>query len=110
MNPLLQALAFELFHDDEGVSAVVVNFVDDADIWMVELRGRTRFASKSIERPLIFQQMIGNKFKGNMAAKAEVLRFINNSHSAASELRQHAVMGNRLTDDLHRRIARALRP
>ena len=104
MDSLLQALAFELFHDDEGVPVVVLDVVDGADVGMVELRCGARLPHKPLQRALILGQMFGDEFQRDMAAQADVLRLVNNSHSAAAQLRQHAVMGHRLPDNFHGRV------
>ena len=104
MDSLLQALAFELFHDDEGVPVVVLNVVDGADVGMVELRCGARLSHKSFQRARIRGQVLGDEFQRDMPAQAEILRLVNNSHSAAAQLRQHAVMGHRLPDYFHGRV------
>jgi hypothetical protein len=65
---------------------------------------------KPLQRGLILGQVFGNELQCNVAAEAEVLRLINNSHSAAAEFRQHAVMGHRLPNDLHKSYGRELTP
>jgi len=103
MDALLQALAFELFHDDERAAIAVFNVVDGADVGVVELRGGPGLAQKALERDLILGQVFGNKFQRDAAAQADVLRFINHSHAADAQLRQDAVMGYRLANNLHKR-------
>ena len=49
MDQLLQALAFELLHHDEGMPVVVCDVVDRADIGMVKLRGRLCLALKTLQ-------------------------------------------------------------
>ena len=106
MDSLLQALAFELFHDDKRVPVVVLNVVDGADVGVVEQRCGARLSHKTFQRMRILGQVLGDEFQRDMPAQAEVLRLVNNSHSAAAQLRQHAVMGHRLPDDLHGRVRR----
>ncbi len=86
MDPLLQAFAFELFHDDERVSVVVVDVVDGADVGVVELRCGARLPRKPLQRALILRQMFRDEFQRDMPAQADVFRFVNNSHSTTAQL------------------------
>src|ERR1700730_16423204 len=43
-NAMLQSQSIQKLHRDEGLSMLVVNFVDRADVGMVQRRGGLRFA------------------------------------------------------------------
>ena len=59
-NPMLQRLAFEQLHGDERncLAAVVhdVDFIDGADVGVIQRRGCPRFPLKSFERRAIFRE------------------------------------------------------
>ena len=80
---LLQALAVELLHHDEGMPVVVFNAVDRADIRMVQLRGRPRFAGKTLQRFGIASQIFWNEFEGDMTPQLQILRLIHHAHTTA---------------------------
>jgi hypothetical protein len=58
----------------------------------------TRLASKPFQGLRIAREFIGQKFQGDKAAKLGVLSFIDNTHSAATELLDDAVVRNGLAD------------
>jgi hypothetical protein len=47
LNAVLQRHAIEKFHGDERTSIEIADFVDGADVWMVERGGRTSLAPKA---------------------------------------------------------------
>jgi hypothetical protein len=75
---------------------------------VVELGSGAGFAHKSIEGALIVDEVFGDKFQRDMAAEAKILRFINHTHTAATELGEHAVVGYGLADDLHNYVMRTV--
>ena len=101
MDALLQALALQLFHDDEGLPVVVFNVVDGADVGVVQLRSSPGLPRESLQRARVLRQVLGDEFQGDMTPQTEVFRFVNNSHSTDAQLRQHAVMRHRLANDFH---------
>src|ERR1700722_6233417 len=109
MDSLLKPLTFQLLHDDEGLAVVVLDVVNSTNARMVKLRGRSRFAGKSLEGAWIFGQVFGNKLQSDMPAQAEIFRFVNNSHSPSAELRQDVIVRNGLPDHLHEFIGRTRR-
>ncbi len=56
-DPLAQRPAFEEGHDDEGASIDLVDFVDRADVGVVELGGSFGFALEALAAFLIAKQM-----------------------------------------------------
>jgi hypothetical protein len=47
LNQLLQRLAFEVFHGDEGLAVLFAYIVDGADIWVIQCRGGFGFTLKA---------------------------------------------------------------
>ena len=72
----------------------LVNFVDGADVGVVESGGGTSLAAETFERLRIVSYVVGQEFQGDKAAEAGVFRFIYDAHSAAAELLDDAVMRN----------------
>ncbi len=46
-DAMLQGHAFEKFHGDESIAALIVNFVDGADVGMIKRGGGFGFALKA---------------------------------------------------------------
>src|ERR1700722_1354977 len=74
------------------------DFVDGADIGMIESGRGARLPAKSLQGLRIKRQFIGKKFEGDKAAKLGVLSFIDHTHAATAELLDDAVVRNCLVD------------
>src|SRR5579863_2647014 len=61
-DEVLQSLAFEALHGDEGASVFFADVVDGADVGMVESGGGLGLATKTAERLGIFGEVVGKKF------------------------------------------------
>src|SRR5262249_49102213 len=83
---------------NEGLPVVVFDFEDGADVGMVQLRRSTRLTLEALERLLVIYQIFRDELEGDVSAKAGVFGFIDNSHAAATEFTQNAVVGDRLAD------------
>ena len=97
-DQLLQRLAIQKFHDDEGLAVLVVNFVNGADVGMIERGGGARFAAKPLQHHGSLATFGRQKLDGDKAAEFEVLCLVNHAHAANPELFQDAVMGDGLVD------------
>ena len=62
------------------------DFVDRANIGMIESGSRTSLAAKAFQRLRVAGEFIGQKFEGDKAAKLDVLGLVNNSHAPAAQL------------------------
>src|SRR5207245_5799032 len=92
-NVVLQSPAFEQLHHDELLLVMLTDLVHHADIRMIERRGSTRFAQEALERALIFCQILGQELQGHRSPQNKVFGTVNDSHAAASELFENAVVG-----------------
>jgi hypothetical protein len=59
---------------------------------MVESRSRARLSLKSFDREPILQDAFGEKLERNVATEAVVVRFVDHTHAAATQLVDHGVM------------------
>ena len=91
-NPMLQRGPIEEFHRQVGLPAVFANFVNRADIRMVQRRRRSRLTPESLERLRIRRQFIRKEFQRHMPAKIRILSLVHHTHPAAAKLLDHAVM------------------
>ena len=97
-NEVLEGHAVEKFHGDERLIPVFADFVDGANIGMIESRGGARLAAKALERLRVLRQAIGQKFEGNEAAEFGVLGFVDHTHAATANLFDDAVVRDGLAD------------
>ncbi len=93
-NSLLQRLTIQKLHGDERAPIRLANFIDGADIRMVQRRSSLRLALKSSERLAIARQFIGKEFQSHKAVQRGVLSLKHHTHSAATKFLQHPVVRN----------------
>jgi hypothetical protein len=55
-------------HGDEGFAVLVVNFVDGADVRMIQRRGSLGFALKAAECLRVFGYVVGQELEGDKAS------------------------------------------
>ena len=97
-DAVFQSVAIEKFHGDEGIAVLVVDFVDSADIGVVECGGGFGFAFEAGEGLGVFGEFVREEFKGHEAAELEVFGFVDHAHAAAAEFFGNAVVRDGLTD------------
>ena len=93
---LPQRLAFQQLHGDEGLPVGFVDFVNGADVRMIE-RGRgLGFALKTAQGLRVLGDVLGQKFQRDRASELEVFRFVDHPHAARCPRPKHAVVRNSL--------------
>jgi hypothetical protein len=97
-DAMLQSGPIEKFHRKVSLPILFTNFVNRADVRMVEGRGGSRLPPESLESLQVFGQVIRKKLQRNVAAKIRVLSLVNNAHPAATELFDDAVMRDGTAD------------
>ena len=84
-DEMLESLALETFHGDEGLAIFLADIMDGADVGMVESGGGFGFAAKAAEGLGIFSEVVGEKFQSYEAVEAGVLSLVDDSHASAAE-------------------------
>jgi hypothetical protein len=97
-DPVLQRQSVQKLHGDEGLAVLVVNFVDGADVRMIQCRSSLGFALKAGEGLRIFGYVVGQELEGNKAVELDVLSFVHHTHAAAAEFLDDAVVRDSLAD------------
>jgi hypothetical protein len=91
-DAVLQSHAIEEFHNEENASILLPDFIDCADVGMVECRRRPSLTTKPFERLRVSGQVFRKEFQGNKAAKLGVFGFVHDAHPTPAELLDDAVM------------------
>jgi hypothetical protein len=78
-DAMLQRQPIQKFHGDERFTVLVVNFVDGADVRMIQGRSRLGFALKAAECLRVFGYVVGEELEGHKAAEFDILCFVNNA-------------------------------
>ena len=89
---VLQRHAIQKLHGNKGLAVLVVNFVDGANVGMVQRRCSFGFALKAAERLRVFGYVVGQKLERDEAAELEILRLIDHTHPAPAQLLKDAVV------------------
>jgi len=91
-----ECLAFKHLHGDEGPSVRFVDFVDRADIGVVQGGRSLGLPLKTAEGLWVVGKFVGKELQGDVAAELQVFGLVNHTHAAATDLAKDAVMGNGL--------------
>src|SRR6202011_5884362 len=96
LNQVLQSFATEALHHDEQMSVVLANFVDGADVGVVQGRSGTGLAPKALESLGVLGRIVGEEFQRDKSAEKSVFGLVNYAHPTATEQFENPVMGNGL--------------
>ena len=98
VDAMLEGLALEQLHGDEGATVVLVNIVNGADVRVIQSRGGAGFALKTLERLSVGSESVGEEFERDAAAEAGVLGFVDDAHAATAEFAEDAIVRDGLAD------------
>ena len=93
-----QRAAFEQLEHDEGTPLVLADFVDGADVGMIQRRRGARFAEEALDRQAIGRRLGKQQFERDASPEDQILGEIHLAHAAAAELLEYAVVRQRLAD------------
>src|SRR5437867_6643808 len=91
-DELLERLAVDVLHHEEHDVLGFVNFVDCADVRMIDSRCSASLPQEAHASLLVTYQLGGKRFDGDRAVKLCVFRFVDHTHTAFSNLFQYAVV------------------
>ena len=95
---MLQRLAVEKLHGDEGLAVFFADVVNGANVGVVQGRCGLGLALKAGERLRVAGYFIGKEFQGHEPMQARVFGFVNHAHAATAEFLDDAIVGNGLAD------------
>jgi hypothetical protein len=95
---MLQCYPVQEFHRQECIRISFANFVDGADVRMIERRRSPCFPAETFKRVRVLRNVVGQEFEGNEAAQLSVLRFVHHAHAPAPEFLNNTIAGNHLAD------------
>ena len=98
----LRVLPFQQFHHDEGLPFELVNFVDDADVGVIEARGGPGLALKALQGHGVADQFRGEKLQRDASTQSEIQGAIDDSHTAATQFLLDPIVRNSLAQ--HRKF------
>jgi hypothetical protein len=91
-DPVPERLPLQQFHGDEGSPIGLVDFVDSADVRMVQGRGSTSLPLETAEGLLIAGEFVRKKLQRHMATELEVFGLVHHTHATAADFAEYAVV------------------
>src|ERR1700704_1705516 len=95
---MLQGHAVEKLHHDEGLAFTLADFVDGTDVGMIQGRRGTSFSAEPFERLWVSGNIFRKELQGDEATKLRVLGLVDDTHPAAAQLLDDAVVRDGLAD------------
>jgi hypothetical protein len=89
---MLQRRPFHIFHSDERTAIGLANFVNGADVGMIQRGCGAGFAAKTFECLRVVGHVARQKFQRDESAEVGVLSLVDNAHSPAAKFLDDAVM------------------
>src|SRR4051812_35018142 len=97
-DAVLQRRPFQKLHRDERLIVVLSNFVNRADVGMVQRGSCSGFTPEAFERLYVVREFVRKKLQGYEASELGVFGFVNDSHPTAAQLVHNAIVRNGLAD------------
>ena len=96
---MLQCGAIQELHDDEWLALVLSDFVNCANVRVVQARCGTCLATEAFQRLSVLCNVRGKELEGNEPAEFRVFGLVHHTHPAAAQLLDNAIVRNGLIDD-----------
>jgi hypothetical protein len=77
-------------------AAVLSNFVDGADVGMVQGGSGASFTAKTFQGLPVVRDIVGQELQRDEAAESGVLGAVDNTHPTAAQLIENSIVGDRL--------------
>src|SRR4051794_40590714 len=97
-NQVFEGGTVKELHRQESAAVLFSDVVDGADIGMIQRRRCLRFALKAGQDLRVAGDIVRQKLQRHKAMQAHVFSFVDDSHSASTELLEDAVVRNCLPD------------
>ena len=90
-NPLPQVLAFEQFHHEKRLPAVVPDIVQGADVRVIQRRSGLRLAAEAFHRGAGSGDRCGQNLQRHFSVQPGIHRLIHLAHAARSDERGNSI-------------------
>jgi len=90
---------FRTIHRYKRLTILVPDFVDGADVRMVQSRGCSCFATESLKSVRIVSKLLRKELQCHESAKVGVFCLVDDTHATTAEFLQDSVVGNGLPDE-----------
>ncbi len=93
-----QGYALQKLHGDELAVLVMANFIDRADVGVVQRGSGTGFPAEAFQGLRVLGNVVRKEFQSDEASKIDVFGFIDHTHPPAAEFLDDAVMRDGLAN------------
>ncbi len=97
-DALPKSRAVEILHRDEAPALRFTDFVDHADVGMVQGGSGTRFPAKSFQHDRVLGDQFRQEFKRHQPAQLGVLGLVDDTHPAATQFLDDPVVRDGMAD------------
>jgi hypothetical protein len=98
LDPVLEGPALHPLHHDVRAALVVPEIVDDADMGVVEPRGRACLALEALEGLGVLHRVVGQELQGDVPPQVGVFRLVHHPHPSAAELGEDSIVRDGFAD------------
>src|SRR2546425_3121586 len=102
---MLKRCAVQKLHDDERLGSLLADFVNRADVRVVESGSGLRLALETVQSLRISGYLVRQELQGHKAVQLDVLGLVHDAHASAAQLLDNAIVRDGLAE--HRRNAMA---
>src|SRR5271156_4853416 len=95
---MLERRPVEILHRDEGFAFIFSDFVNRADVGMIQCGRGSRLAPKPFQRLFVVSNFFGQEFQGYGTTEFSVLGPEHDSHAATAKFLQDSVVRDSLAD------------
>ena len=103
---VLECQPIQELHRDERLLFVPADFVNGADVGMVQPRGSTRFTAEALEGMRIFGNFRRQELERDEAAQFGIFGLIDYAHPTATEFLDDAIVRNGAADHVQNMLCR----
>ena len=96
--PVLQRGAIQVLHHDEWLALVLSDLINRADVGMIRRRGGTRFAPEPLQALSVLNHVRREELERYETAKFYILCFVHDTHPAAAQLLDDAIVRDGLAN------------
>ena len=106
---LIQRLTIDELHGDVVKSILFPNLIDVDDVGVIQAGGSLRLTLQAFNRGSIAGEVGKEKLEGDKAIQTGLFSFMDDCHTAATDLRNDPILTNRLTNQtIHRKSPNVL--
>jgi hypothetical protein len=102
LDHVFQGHAVQILHSNEGLPTLLADVIDGADVRMVQSGSSLRFALEAAERLRVFGHVIRQELERDKTVQPRVFTLVDDTHPAAAQLFDDAVVRDSLVDHVLR--------